>query len=311
MAGKLLRVFIAATFAVFAVCAQADNKPDNNWFSAWTISIGHRMGPAFTGANFAPDVSHSALRMVVRPTIAGKTVRVKLENTMAPPRWFSPAPTSASWGRRSHRRAQPPPHLRRSAGIDARRRRERLQRPDQDGRGRIRAARREPRGEECRRGKRAPVGARDELYRCVRHGQRHVRGRVQPGPAERRQLSLSTTSPPWMCSRARPRGPSLHSATRSPTVAAARVTRRPETSRPISTTAGPTCSPIGSGRLWRPCPGRRQPGHRRQPRGATRRQRPGGGAAARQRRARPGRREVGPVLRRHQRHHRRRHYRSS
>ena len=83
MAGKLLRVFIAATFAVFTVCAHADNKPDNNWFSAWTISIGHRMGPAFTGANFAPDVSNSALRMVVRPTIAGKKVRVKLENTMA------------------------------------------------------------------------------------------------------------------------------------------------------------------------------------------------------------------------------------
>jgi lysophospholipase L1-like esterase len=41
------------------------------------------MGPAFTGANFAPDVSGKTLRMAVRPTIAGKSVRVRLENTQA------------------------------------------------------------------------------------------------------------------------------------------------------------------------------------------------------------------------------------
>ncbi|HSN93253.1 MAG TPA: GDSL-type esterase/lipase family protein, partial [Anaeromyxobacteraceae bacterium] len=54
-----------------------------NWFTAWSISIGHRMGPAFTGANFAPDVSSSTLRMIVRPSIAGGFVRVRLENTQA------------------------------------------------------------------------------------------------------------------------------------------------------------------------------------------------------------------------------------
>ena len=54
-----------------------------NWFTAWSISIGHRMGAAFTGANFAPDVSNSTLRMIVRSSIAGSFVRVRLENTQA------------------------------------------------------------------------------------------------------------------------------------------------------------------------------------------------------------------------------------
>lgn len=85
MTRVLSRLLFAAAMAVTAVCAHANDNwhADNDWFSAWTISIGHRMGPAFTGANFAPDVSNSALRMVVRPTIDGNAVRVKLENTMA------------------------------------------------------------------------------------------------------------------------------------------------------------------------------------------------------------------------------------
>jgi len=56
---------------------------DGSWFTAWSISIGHRMGPGFTGANYAPDVSGSTLRMIVRPSIAGGFVRVRLENTQA------------------------------------------------------------------------------------------------------------------------------------------------------------------------------------------------------------------------------------
>jgi lysophospholipase L1-like esterase len=76
---NLRRLLLATTMILFAACARADD----NWYSAWTISIGHRMGPAFTGANFAPNLSNSSLRMVVRPTIAGKAVRVKLENTQA------------------------------------------------------------------------------------------------------------------------------------------------------------------------------------------------------------------------------------
>lgn len=79
MSKFLRRLLAAGAVALFAAGAHADD----NWFSAWSISIGHRMGPAFGGANFAPDVSNSSLRMVTRPTIAGKAVRVKLENTQA------------------------------------------------------------------------------------------------------------------------------------------------------------------------------------------------------------------------------------
>ena len=69
-----------------APVARADDRDDHgggHWFTAWSQSIGHRMGPAFTGANFAPDVSHTALRMIVRPSISGDAVRVRIENTQA------------------------------------------------------------------------------------------------------------------------------------------------------------------------------------------------------------------------------------
>ena len=77
---------LAAAVLLCGVAARAHDHDDDGrskWFSAWTISIGHRMGPAFTGANFAPDVSNSTLRMVVRPTISGNALRVRLENTQA------------------------------------------------------------------------------------------------------------------------------------------------------------------------------------------------------------------------------------
>src|SRR2546430_16630057 len=79
--GTLAAVLVL--FASTALPARNDDNNQNNWFTAWSISIGHRMGPAFSGANFAPDVSHSTLRMVVRPTISGEAVRVRLENTQA------------------------------------------------------------------------------------------------------------------------------------------------------------------------------------------------------------------------------------
>jgi lysophospholipase L1-like esterase len=82
-----LRVPVAVAVLSFAVVARADDDHgrgrSNNWFSAWTISIGHRMGPAFTGANFAPATTGTTVRMVVRPSIAGDEVRVKIENTQA------------------------------------------------------------------------------------------------------------------------------------------------------------------------------------------------------------------------------------
>src|SRR6266478_1357994 len=50
---------LAAVVVLFGATAlQArDDHAESNWFTAWSISIGHRMGPAFSGANFAPDVS--------------------------------------------------------------------------------------------------------------------------------------------------------------------------------------------------------------------------------------------------------------
>lgn len=74
---------LLAASALAGPAARADGAEGGKWFTAWSISIGHRMGPAFGGANFAPDVSNSALRMVVRPSIAGNAVRVRLENTQA------------------------------------------------------------------------------------------------------------------------------------------------------------------------------------------------------------------------------------
>jgi lysophospholipase L1-like esterase len=87
MRRTLYRIGILAAAGVLlgstAVRAHDDDHERGNWFTAWSISIGHRMGPAFTGANFAPDVSNTALRMVVRPSISGGAVRVRIENTQA------------------------------------------------------------------------------------------------------------------------------------------------------------------------------------------------------------------------------------
>src|SRR5689334_10808096 len=81
---RALCAVVILSFAAGAIARDDDHdQGGSKWFSAWTISIGHRMGPAFTGANFAPDISNSTLRMVVRPNIAGKAVRVRIENTQA------------------------------------------------------------------------------------------------------------------------------------------------------------------------------------------------------------------------------------
>jgi lysophospholipase L1-like esterase len=72
--------------ALAPTTGRADGQHDDehgSWFTAWSVSIGHRMGTTFTGANFAPDVSHTALRMIVRPTISGGAVRIRIENSQA------------------------------------------------------------------------------------------------------------------------------------------------------------------------------------------------------------------------------------
>jgi lysophospholipase L1-like esterase len=89
MSRNLARCRVLCAVAVLSLAAGAIAHDDDHdegrskWFSAWTISIGHRMGPAFTGANFAPDLTNSTIRMVVRPNISGRAVRVRIENTQA------------------------------------------------------------------------------------------------------------------------------------------------------------------------------------------------------------------------------------
>src|SRR3954468_6509054 len=53
-----------------------DDHDDGRWFSAWTVSHGARQVPA------GVTLSGSSFRMIVRPTVSGDHVRVKLENTM-------------------------------------------------------------------------------------------------------------------------------------------------------------------------------------------------------------------------------------
>jgi lysophospholipase L1-like esterase len=77
-AGILL---VAVSISVSARADDDDDRP--RWFSAWAVSTGARMGPSFTGPNFAPDASGTTLRMVVRPTISGEAIRVKIENTLS------------------------------------------------------------------------------------------------------------------------------------------------------------------------------------------------------------------------------------
>jgi len=82
---RILCVLAILLFAG-AATAREDDEDDggpSRVFSAWTISIGARMGPAFGGANFAPDLTGKTVRMIVRPTISGKALRVKIENTQA------------------------------------------------------------------------------------------------------------------------------------------------------------------------------------------------------------------------------------
>jgi len=82
---RILCVLAVLLFAGAATAREDDDDGDGpaRLFSAWTVSIGARMGPAFGGANFAPNLTGKTVRMVVRPTISGKALRVKIENTQA------------------------------------------------------------------------------------------------------------------------------------------------------------------------------------------------------------------------------------
>jgi uncharacterized protein (TIGR03437 family) len=64
----LVLVFLAISFPA---CALAQSSGGQRWFSAWTVAQGGRLATSMSG---------TSVRMIVRPTIAGPAVRVKLEN---------------------------------------------------------------------------------------------------------------------------------------------------------------------------------------------------------------------------------------
>jgi lysophospholipase L1-like esterase len=66
-----------------AIDAMAQGRPQ--WFSAWTVSHNVR--------ETTPALSNSTVRMIVRPTISGPSLRIKLENTLGQ----SPATFSAAF----------------------------------------------------------------------------------------------------------------------------------------------------------------------------------------------------------------------
>jgi lysophospholipase L1-like esterase len=65
----------------------ADDSGDDwgdkgRWFTAWSNSISVRLKSSSAAPNYAPDVTNSTVRVLVRPTIAGNALRIKLENTL-------------------------------------------------------------------------------------------------------------------------------------------------------------------------------------------------------------------------------------
>jgi lysophospholipase L1-like esterase len=69
-------VLLIAAGAAWAHDDDHDHGRGGRWFTAWTVSHGARQVP--TGVT----LSGSSFRMIVRPTISGNHVRVKIENTL-------------------------------------------------------------------------------------------------------------------------------------------------------------------------------------------------------------------------------------
>ena len=65
---------LAALILIFRPATNAVAQGRPQWFSAWTVSHNVR--------ETAPALSSSTVRMIVRPTISGTSVRIKLENTL-------------------------------------------------------------------------------------------------------------------------------------------------------------------------------------------------------------------------------------
>lgn len=65
---------VGALLALLLSGSDARAQGQARWLSAWTVSHNARQE--------MPALSNGAVRMIVRPTVAGSSVRVKLENTM-------------------------------------------------------------------------------------------------------------------------------------------------------------------------------------------------------------------------------------
>ena len=76
---------LLAALLLLAGAAGAHARGGEEWFSAWSVSHGLRLT--------TPAVSGTTVRMIVRPTISGNQLRVKLENTMG----MSPVAFSAAY----------------------------------------------------------------------------------------------------------------------------------------------------------------------------------------------------------------------
>jgi lysophospholipase L1-like esterase len=70
----LAAALLAAPCLLFLGSMEADARGGQQWFSAWTVSHGVRLT--------TPILTGESVRMIVRPTISGNAVRVKLENTL-------------------------------------------------------------------------------------------------------------------------------------------------------------------------------------------------------------------------------------
>jgi lysophospholipase L1-like esterase len=67
-------IFIVPIAAVALCLPMTAVAQDQRWFSAWTVSQNVR--------DTSPSLSNSTVRMIVRPTISGSSLRIKLENTL-------------------------------------------------------------------------------------------------------------------------------------------------------------------------------------------------------------------------------------
>lgn len=82
-----LRIALLAALALTGagVVTEVDARGGQSWFSAWTVSHGARLT--------TPALANSSVRMIVRPSVSGHSVRVKIENTLGQ----APVSFSSAW----------------------------------------------------------------------------------------------------------------------------------------------------------------------------------------------------------------------